>query len=364
MKKTIVSQLAFLTFCCVPALSQEVEEYSSFVPEVSVVARLDACPQIPLSEEAKVPFDPVGFFGSSSLSTLIDGALGDYVSYSFGFNWLSTDPRSLYVTDIDDETSGANLFYGDRLNFFNWGNVSLNLGGFSLTLGKDFTAVGSIEIDQYDFDSYYLSSSYFWQNYVSYQWGATAAYTLPDEINTLKLQWQTSPYGERIFASKLFMYALQWRGEYEWGTFNYSTNFIQYAPKSYLNLIALGHEFYIGDFTLRFDYMNRAKTLRKFFGQEQALKLDLYYNILDKAEVGLWGNADLLMTDPTFYAGEEGLGNLYSAGVMAKWYPLKDSQDLRVHALLGYNGYLFGDSLAFNFGITYNFSLTNLLSRK
>lgn len=360
MKKAIVSVLAFLTFCCVPALSQETEESVSFVPEVSVIARLDANPVVPLSDEAKVPFDPVDFFGATSLSTLIDGSLGEHFAYSFAFNWLSTDPRSIYMVDLEDGRSKANLFYSGTSNFLNWANVSFLAGGFELRVGKDVLALGSIEYDQYDFDVFWDQASYFWQNYIGYQWGATAAYTLPDESNTLSFQFQSSPFGERPFASRLFNYSLQWRGEYDWGTFLYSTNFLQYDVNSYLNLIALGHEFYLGDMTLRLDYMNRAVSPKDFFRQEQSVNLGLTYNHDDKVEAGIWGSGDFIMHDRAFFTDEEDLGTLWSAGAIVKWYPL---DGLRVHGLLGYNNYLHENGLSINVGITYNLNLTNLFTR-
>lgn len=364
MKKAIVSELAFLlAFCCVPALSQETEESVSNIPEVSVIARLDANPVIPLSDEAKVPFDPVDFFGASCLATLVDGSIGEHFAYSFAFNWLSTEPRSIYVMDLEDGTSKANLFYSGSNNFLNWANVSFLAGGFELKLGKDVLALGSMEYDEYDFDIFWDRSSYFWQNYAGYQWGASVGYTLPDEANTLTFQFQSSPFGERTFASNLFTYSLQWKAEYDWGRFIYSTNFLQYDVNSYLNLIGLGHEFYLGDFTVRLDYMNRAVTPKNFFKQEQAVNLHLTYNYEDKVEAGIWGAGDFIMHDRAFFTEEEDLGNLWSAGAIVKWYPLKESQDLRVHGLVGYNNYLHEGGLSINLGITYNFNITNLFTR-
>ena len=358
MKKTMFSVLAFL--CCAPAFSQESSDEQSMVPEVSVIARLDANPVIPLCDEAEAPFDPVDFFGSSALYSMIEGRLGGHFTYSMGFNWLSAEPRSIYMVDYEDGTSKANLFYSDRVNWLVWANVSFHAEGFELRVGKDFLALGNLESDDIDYDVFPDACSYFWHNYNIFQWGATASYTLPDEANTFALQFQASPFGEKAFSSKLFSYSLQWRGEYDWGTFLYSTNFLEYAPKSFLNIIGLGQEFYIGDFTARLDYMNRATSLKNFFSQEQSAKLELKYVLGEKFDLGAWATGDFIMGEKAFLTEEEAPGTLWSSGFVARWYPF---DGFRVHGVVGYNKYLHEGGLSVNFGVTYNLKLNDLFSR-
>ena len=359
MKKAIFLVLAFM--CCVPAFSQESSDEKSMVPEVSVIARLDANPVIPFSDEAKVPFDPADFFGSTALYTIFEGRLSGHFAYSLGFNWLSADPRSIYMVDYEDGTSKPNLFYSDRPNWRGWAFVSFTAGGFELRVGKDFLALGNLESDDIDYDVFPDACSYFWHNYNIFQWGATASYTLPDEANTFALQFQTSPFGEKAFSSKLFTYSLQWRGEYDWGTFLYSTNFLEYAPKSFLNIIGLGQEFYLGDFAVRLDYMNRAASLKNFFSQEQAAKLELKYEFGEKFDLGAWATGDFIMGEKAFLTEEEDLGTLWSTGLIARWYPF---DGLRVHCVAGYNQYLHEDGLSVNLGVTYKLKLNGLFSRK
>ncbi|MCQ2143360.1 MAG: hypothetical protein MJY56_04760 [Bacteroidales bacterium] len=369
MKKVTVSAL-MLSLCCVPALCQE--ETSGNVPEVSVVARLDTNPVVPLGDYGGYEFDAAEFFGNSSLYTLIDGNIGDHFAYSVANHWLSTDPRFLYVRDFDEGPSKANFFFSDDVNWLDWANVSFladgDWGGFEFRVGKDVTAIGSMEIDDYDFDCHYPFTSYFWNSYNVYQWGATAAYTLPDGTNTLAFQFQTSPFGDRSFASKLFNYSLQWRAEYDWATFIYATNFLQYDVNSYMNVIGLGNEFYMGDFTLRLDWMNRATTVSDFFGQEGQVNGALTYDG-GSFDIGLKGACYYFPGGYDFMYDCETENCFWMAGLLANWYPIEDSRDLRVHALVGYNtmynnDYHDGDScLNISLGVTYNLNLTSLFKR-
>lgn len=353
-------------FFCWPALSQE-SEASGNVPEVAVVARLDANPVVPLYRPLGSGFDASEFFGSSSVYTLIDGSVGDWFSYSIANHWLSTDPASLYKRFDGDDVVGANLFYSDDVNWVDWANVTFSFGGdwggFDFTLGKDVTFVGSMEIDEYDFDCHESLVSHFWNEYNVYQWGASVRYNFPDEANSLGFQWQSSPFGERTFASRLFNYSLQWRGEYDWVTTNWSTNFFQYDEKKYMNIIALGQDFYAGDFTFRLDYMNRAFTPKHFFKQEWQLHAGVTYNIADKVEIGFKGGYNYLGGDYDYLYDEVREGNCsnWYAGGILNWYPLKDSRDLRVHAVVSYGKWPY--KCAMGLGVTYNFNVTNLFSK-
>lgn len=364
MKKFTV--LIVAGFFCLPALSQESESTGN-VPEIAVVARLDANPVVPLYRPIGSGFDASEFFGSSSLYTLIDGSVGDWFSYSVANHWLSTDPASLYKRFDGDDVVGANLFYSDDVNWLDWANVTFSLGGdwggLDFTLGKDVTLLGSMEFEDYDFNCYENLASYFWREYNVYQWGASVRYTLPDEMNSLAFQWQASPFGERTFASKLFNYSLQWRGEYDWGTFNWSTNFMQRDQNKYMNIIALGQEFYAGDFTFRLDLANRAFTTDNFFKQESQFQAGVLYNIADKVEIALKGGLNHLGGDYDYLydvVRPEVLNSWYAGGYV-NWYPLKDSRDLKVHATVSYGKWPY--KCAMGLGITYNFRLNNLFSK-
>lgn len=353
MKRTL-SLLSAALFC-LPVLCQE-SEPSGNIPVVGVVARLDGNPVIPLHKGSGYEFDAADFFSNSSIYTLIDGNIGDHFSYSIANHWLSTDPASLYVKYDEDERVGANLFYTDDVNWLDWANVTASIdgdwGGLGLTVGKDVTAIGSLEIDEYDFDIHYDLASYFWHEFNVYQWGATLRYYLPDEANSLAFQWQTSPLSYQI-KDALWSYSLQWRGEYEHLTTNWSVNFFEYERGSFMNVIALGQEVYIGDFTIRFDFMNRATSLENFFGQEFQLCGGLNYAPSEKFDFFAKAGACAVFNDTYAFAG---------AGV--HWFPLRDSRDLRVHGLVAYNNYMHTDALSVNLGLTYNLNLTDLFSKK
>ena len=119
-------------------------------------------------------------------------------------------------------------------------------------------AIGTWELDYYDVDVHTSLVSPFWHKIAIYQRGGAVDYTTKDESTNIRFQFGTSPFGEYPFASKLFTYSLDWRGEYGCYAPIWSVNFVEYERGKFVNLIALGNAFYMGDFTLELDYMNRA----------------------------------------------------------------------------------------------------------
>ena len=86
---------------------------------------------------------------AANLWTVFDGNLGDYVSFSFSNHWLA------FSTSFDDTKDlYRNTWRSDANNWVDWANVTLHLGNFSLTLGKDYIHFGTFEVDDYDFDAH------------------------------------------------------------------------------------------------------------------------------------------------------------------------------------------------------------------
>ena len=99
-----------------------------------------------------------------------------------------------------------------------------------------------------------------------YQWGVGATYTMGNDA--LKLQLTQSPfrnqeqiefpYGFVTTYPDMFSYNLMWSGSHGWIDILHSVNMVEYQPGKYVNFIALGHQFNMGDFHLQLDWMNRA----------------------------------------------------------------------------------------------------------
>lgn len=355
MKRLLVLLVATLGYFCTYA--QEVKE-DSRTPDFVVTPRFDVNPYAPI-KGGYSGFD----FGNSSLYTFLDGSVGDF-SYSFAGHWFSSDwasTKALY----------ENAFRSDDVDFIDWLTLSYQVGQFGFTVGKDMLAIGTWELDYYDVDVHTSLVSPFWHKMAIYQWGGEVNYTSKDESTWLRFQFGTSPFGERPFASKLFTYSLYWSGEY--GCFSpiWSTNFVEYERGKFLNIIALGNSFSVGDFTIEVDYMNRASSVKRFFNQEWSISGQLLYNYKDKVEAFVKGgyenyNSDLFgyeyesADDIWFIPTDNSLCPKYwYAGCGIHYFPLRESRDLRLHAVAAYNS--FANSVSISLGATYHFNLTQTI---
>ena len=128
----------------------------------------------------------------------------------------------------------------------------------------------------------------------------------------------------------------------------------------------------MGDFTLEFDYMNRATSIKRFFNQEFSVSAQLLYNYEDKVEAFVKGGYD-------HYNGSDIFGYEYETpddiwyiptdnslcpsywyvGGGVHYFPLRESRDLRLQAVAAYNN--FAKSVAITVGATYHFNLTKTI---
>ena len=352
MKRGLALLVATLCYFCTYA--QEAKADSN-APEFIVTPRFDVNPYAPIKGGYK-GFD----FGNSSLYTFLDGSVGNF-SYSMSNHWFGSDwdmTKALY----------QNAFRSDDVDFIDWLTLSYQVGRFNFTVGKDMLAIGTWELDYYDVDVHTSLVSPFWHKTAIYQWGGAVDYTTKDESTNLRFQFGTSPFGELPFASKLFVYSLDWRGEY--GCFSpiWSVNFVEYERGKFLNLIALGNAFYMGDFTLEVDYMNRATSIKNFFNQEFSIGAQLLYNHEDKVEAFVKGGYDSYNgsdifgyeDDMWFIPVDNSLCPRYwYVGGGVHYFPLRESRDLRLHAVAAYNN--FANSVSIMVGATYHFNLTQTI---
>jgi hypothetical protein len=231
MKRLLVLLVAMLGYFSTYA--QEVKEESR-IPDFVVTPRFDVNPYAPM-KGGYSGFD----FGNSSLYTFLDGSVGNF-SYSMSNHWFASDwetTKSLYEEP----------FQYNQYDFIDWLTLSYTAGQFTFNVGKDVLAIGSAEYDYNDVDIHYPLASTFWHKNAAYQWGASVDFTTKEEDTTLRLQFASSPFGERPFASKLFAYSLHWTGEYGCFTPFWSVNFFEYERGKFINLIALGNDICAGE---------------------------------------------------------------------------------------------------------------------
>ena len=210
-------------------------------------------------------------------------------------------------------------------------NLTYTTGAWAFTGGKQTVAVGGYEYDRAPIDFYFGSE--YWYNMDCYQWGVSAKYNLGTESNdALTLQVVQSPF--RSVNPSMLSYNLMWAGSYGWLDILHSVNVAEYLPGKYVNFIALGHQFNMGDFALQLDWMNRAD-MNNFDFYDFSVMADLSWhasenlNVFGKATYDV--NKDNV-ADLCVFSGTE----LTRVGAGVEYFPIKDSRDLRFHAAYSY----------------------------
>ena len=114
--------------------------------------------------------------------------------------------------------------------------------------------------------------------------------------------------------------------------------------------------------------MNRAASIKNFFNQEFSIGAQLLYNYADKVEVFAKGGYENFNNSDIFGYEEEGwfiptdglaTPRYWYVGGGVHYFPLKESRDLRLHAVAAYNN--FANSVSITIGATYHFNLTQTI---
>ena len=351
--KRLLSLMTVCALLCSPAFGQEAQSVNN-LPELSIITRVDAYPVSPY------------------VYTLLEGSLGEHLSYSVCNLWANDDPRSLY----------ANTLRADELDWCLWGWLSLDLGNWHIIAGKDYIRTGGFETDAYDYDQYWQLCSNFWNNAQVYQYGGGVKYVLPSESDEFMVQVLSSPFSGKPFEDGLLSYNLEWVGEHGPWSSIWSVSGIDYdysAPYSWgdkLWLLSAGNQFDITDiFSLGLDYIYRiaspfanapgAGDKGPFYPANSGHNVvgRLNWRPLDWMEIGARG---VFETSQIYFHVAEDLFQIpdqyLSGGLFLNFYPLPEKDDLRIHALAGMNNL---DGFFWGGGITYNFNLTQtLLNRR
>lgn len=292
----------------------------------------------------RIDFDPAfGFdsrnwssdLGWTSLYTFFDGNIGDHFSFSFGNHWMGFSEFSLE----DTKNLYRNTWRSDSMNWVDWANVTASFGNFFLTLGKDYIHFGTFEEDAYDYASHWQLNSSMWNNYQVYQWGGSFGWTSEDESTTLMLQATTDQLMEKPFHGSASDYAYTLFGSHQGEEVSVMGSF-SHCSLGWLG--AFGLEVALSD----------AVTI----GGDGYIA-DSYYGANFKLNAGLGEKVDLLVKGG-FDIGQNELileGNRLYCGAGCYWYPIRDSRDLRVHALYSYDS--FENALCFSVGLLYELNL-------
>ncbi|MBQ9659939.1 MAG: hypothetical protein IJV37_01560 [Bacteroidales bacterium] len=341
MKKYLLSTAALLLGLL--AYSQEADDLGNHA-EITIIPRLD----LGINAVKGSP-DESGFnLGNSSLYTLFEGSASEHFSWTLANHWFQGE--HFLGSNADPFALFKGLGHSDTTNWIDFMKVDLTFGSWTFTLGKDSMSTGGFEYEPWDWDVHPVTASPLWNDLSPYQWGAKVAWTTPSELTTLSLQMTTSPFGERPFGSGLWTGSFQWRGEYDWYAPIWSVSLIGTAPRQNAWLVSLGNQFLLGDWTLTLDWSNTSGINEDYNGFLHGCNFHgvVEYAPSERFDLSVRGNYAINYDHDL-------APNWFKAGAVFQFYPLRESQDLRVHALAQYNSLMQG--LEATIGITYNFRI-------
>ena len=346
--KKILAVCAAATLCFSPVCAQEAEDSGPGV-ELSVIPRFELTP---------VFSEGTGnlTLGNSSLYSLFEGNILNNLSFSIENHWLSSSPAELYRI----EGEGANVFRSDWTNWLDWAYLSLELGNFSVSAGKDMITTGGFEFDEYDYDVHPILSSGLW-NYLScYQWGGKVAYTSNSGNTELSLQCTSSPYCEHPFSEGLFygsVVSLGWRGEYGPWRNIWSVSYLPVETEGgnpSPMLVCLANRFDIGDFSLGLDWYSRSGSEEAVLCDGSTILASLDYSPSDELSFSLKVGKEkaesgefLFDSDGNLLSAASKLGDNLFGGISISYFPV---ENLRLHAVGAYSS--FEKTAAFSIGAT------------
>ncbi len=383
MKKLSLSLAAIL--CSFVGFAQEAETEDGEL-SLQIIPRFEIAPVIPLSGDVQGGFNfrNPDFYGNSSLYTLFEGDIAPWLSFSVANHWLSAYPKELYT----------NTWRAWEANWCDWANLTFHLGEkFHIVVGKDALAVGTREIDAYDFDSHYPLMSQMWHNLQAYQWGGSLDFT-PVENVIVRAQVTSSPFCEKPFQDGLMTYTIYgaWNRDAEDGvSLMASLNMLQFDKKDFiwmpnLSVRYTGEDYYFGlDASSRFastqyydvelfDVIGADPVREATLVLSASYDLEDCWNILLKAgwepSRGLVPvmNYGCDFDEETWLAPipehvQKAMKNGFFGGVGVQYYPFgeQDDRSLRVHAVLGASNY--ARSLTANVGVTWFFEPLKLFKK-
>lgn len=291
------------------------------------------------------PVDASNGFRGKQFNLRLNGTINDSWSYVY---------RQRMGKPNDDAS------YFDAVDHI---NLTYTTGAWAFTGGKQTVAVGGYEYDRAPIDFYFGSE--YWYNMACYQWGVNAKYDFGNESNdALTLQVVQSPF--RNVSPEMFSYNLLWSGSYGWIDILHSVNMVEYLPGKYVNFIALGHQFNMGDFKLQLDWMNRAE-IANFDFYDFSVMADLSWSANNKINVFGKFSYDVNGSNAADYCVLPGT-ELTRVGAGVEYFPIEGSRDIRFHGGYSYawgtngnldDGTVWGDQSFLTLGVTWKMSILN-----
>ena len=320
--------------------AQEAENVGNSA-QLSIIPRIDLNPYVGFRSDAGTDFS----LSNSSLYTLLEGSFGEHFSYSIMNHWLSDEPAALYKDTF---------FHSDVNTWCDWANLTYSLGDFSFTAGKCFTAIGLWEMDAYDYESHYDLNTTIWNEMAVYQWGGDVTLNHGDYAAST-VQLVSSPFTVKPFQGGVYTASVLTRRDAEEGlSYLASLNFLGYERSHFIKMLNAGVMYSFADsYTVGADvawridkdlHVNEGSFAGVFeYDPSDKLNLIAKAGFEDCRELNGF-NLPMFSVDGRFFGG-----------LAAHYFPLKDNDALRLHAVVAYdNGYA---GLSINIGALYNLTI-------
>lgn len=339
MKKLTTWLLGVASLCALTATAQE---------DYRVNFRLEARGDLQSEMIDGNPMDAANGFRGKQLNLRLNGNINDSWSYVYRQRMGRPNADESYFNAVDHI------------------NLTHTNGAWAFTFGKQTVAVGGYEYDRAPIDFYFGSE--YWYNMACYQWGIGAKYNLGTESNdALTLQVAQSPF--RNVNPSMYSYNLLWTGSHGSLDILHSVNMMEYLPGKFVNFIALGHQFNMGDFRLQLDWMNRAD-MADFGFDDFSIMADLSWSASDKINVFGKYSYDVNVDNFADYCVLPGT-ELSRVGAGVEWFPIEGSRDVRFHGGYSYawgwnsnsGGSVWDQQSFLTLGVTWKMDILKVLDR-
>ncbi len=253
-------------------------------------------------------------FKGKFLNIRMDGNLGAGFSYSYRQR-LNKPNKDVSVFDATD-----------------WIHMTYTRNNWSVSAGKQVVGIGGYEYDAAPIDLYFNSE--YWHNLTCYQVGVSGTYTTSDMKDRFMFQFCQSPfrpYDINPENREMFAYNAMWYGSHGFFSSIWSVNMIEYVPGRFINYIALGNRFSVGDFTIDLDIMNRAVNRKDFFGKDMSFMFNFSWSPVESLNIFAKYTHDFNDSDEIGDWCVTPGTNVKRVGCGLEFFPIKGSKDLRFH---------------------------------
>lgn len=283
-------------------------------------------------------------FKGKFLNIRMDGDLGHGFTYSYRQRLNKANKDQSYFDATD------------------WITLTYTTGNWSFSGGKQVVGIGGYEYDCAPIDVYFASE--YWHNIACYQFGASVSWSNNKGTDKFTAQITQSPF--KANADDMYAYNIMWCGSHDWFNTIYSANLIEYLPGKYISYLSLGNRFYLGEFTVTVDLMNRASSDHTFIGKNLTAVGEISWMPTDKLNIFAKATYDVNNTNATSDMCVAPGTEVTRVGAGIEFYPMPNgNKDVRLHANTCYTfgngtGALADKQSLFDVGLTWKINFLNL----